>query len=102
MNVLNYVANELGYNPPGSNEGYLFWTAWNFHNSDSILSIDDANGPTWRGLVMVGCSTAAAVIAANPSLAPLAEAPICGASDQAKMRAAATEGLARVKREASR
>ena len=100
--VLDYVANELGYNPPGSEEGYLFWTAWNFHSSNSILSIDDANGATWRGLVMVGCSTASAVIAANPSLAPLAEAPICGSSDQAKMRAAASKSLAKVKREASR
>ena len=39
--VLNYVANELGYNPPGAEEGYLFWTAWNFHNSNSILSVED-------------------------------------------------------------
>ena len=25
--VLNYLANELGYNPPGPEEGYLFWLA---------------------------------------------------------------------------
>jgi hypothetical protein len=44
FSVLNYVVNELGYNPPGAEEGYLFWTAWFFHNADSILSIEDAQG----------------------------------------------------------
>jgi phospholipid/cholesterol/gamma-HCH transport system substrate-binding protein len=96
--VLNYVANELGYNPPGPEEGYLFWLAWNVHSSNSILSIEDANGATWRGLVMVGCSTASAVIAANPSLAPLGEAPLCGHADQAKMKAAADQALAKQRR----
>ena len=52
--VLNYVANELGYNPPGKEEGYLFWTAWFNHNANSILSVEDAHGVAWRGLVMVG------------------------------------------------
>ena len=44
FSVLNYVVNEMGYNPPGPEEGYLFWTAWFFHNADSILSIEDAHG----------------------------------------------------------
>jgi len=96
--VLNYVANELGYNPPGPEEGYLFWTAWNFHNSNSILSIEDAHGATWRGLVMVSCSTAAAVIAATPSLAPLGDAPICPSNPQSAMHAASVKALAKVKR----
>ena len=55
--VLNYVVNELGYNPPGAEEGYLFWTSWFIHNANSILTTEDAHGATWRGLVMVGCST---------------------------------------------
>ena len=75
--VLNYVVNELGYNPPGSEEGYLFWLAWFTHNANSILSIEDAHGSVWRGLVMVGCSSAGQVLTANPALAPILDAPIC-------------------------
>jgi phospholipid/cholesterol/gamma-HCH transport system substrate-binding protein len=73
----NYVANELLYNPPGPEEGFAFWAAWFFHNSDSILSIEDAHGVAWRGLAVVGCSTLATVTAATPALAPLKDAGIC-------------------------
>jgi virulence factor Mce-like protein len=75
--VLNHVANELGYNPPGPEEGYLFWTSWFIHNASSILTTEDAHGATWRGLVMVGCSSLGQLVPANPALAPLAAAPIC-------------------------
>ena len=75
--VLNYVVNELGYNPPGPEEGYLFWTAWFIHNANSILTTEDAHGATWRGLAMVGCSTLGQVLSANPALAPLAAVPLC-------------------------
>jgi phospholipid/cholesterol/gamma-HCH transport system substrate-binding protein len=73
----NYIVNELLYNPPGTEEGFLFWASWFFHNSDSILSIEDAHGAAWRGLVMVGCSSLATVTAATPALAPLKDAAIC-------------------------
>jgi phospholipid/cholesterol/gamma-HCH transport system substrate-binding protein len=75
--VLSHVVNELGYNPPGKEEGYLFWTAWFVHNASSILSVEDAHGATWRGLVMVGCSTLGEVLGSNPALAPLAAVPLC-------------------------
>jgi phospholipid/cholesterol/gamma-HCH transport system substrate-binding protein len=75
--VLNYVVNELGYNPPGDEEGYLFWTAWFVHNAASILTTEDAHGATWRGLAMVGCSTFGQVLGSNPALAPLAAVPVC-------------------------
>ena len=75
--VLNRVVNELGYNPPGSEEGYLFWTAWFFHNANSILGVEDAHGATWRGLVMFGCSTAGEVVKQAPALAPTGEVPAC-------------------------
>ncbi|MFL5886516.1 MAG: MlaD family protein [Thermoleophilaceae bacterium] len=96
--VLNYVANELGYNPPGPEEGYLFWTAWFMHNASNILSIEDAHGATWRGLVMVSCSSAPDLIAATPALAPLAQAPICPAQQQTAMKAAAAKALAKAKK----
>jgi phospholipid/cholesterol/gamma-HCH transport system substrate-binding protein len=77
VNVLNRVVNILAYNPPGAEEGYLFWTSWFFHNAASILSIQDAHGVAWRGLVMVGCSSAGQVIKANPALQPIGEAAFC-------------------------
>jgi phospholipid/cholesterol/gamma-HCH transport system substrate-binding protein len=75
--VLNHVANELGYNPPGPEEGYLFWVAWFIHNANSILTTEDAHGATWRGLVMGGCSSLGQLVGSNPALAPLGAAQIC-------------------------
>jgi phospholipid/cholesterol/gamma-HCH transport system substrate-binding protein len=63
--VLNYVVNELGYNPPGDDEGMLFWTAWFFHNADSFLSTEDAHGAVWRGLPIVSCTSATTGITAS-------------------------------------
>jgi phospholipid/cholesterol/gamma-HCH transport system substrate-binding protein len=54
---VNYITNELTYNPPGSEEGYLFWTPWFFHNGASMLSTQDAHGGAWRGLALFSCST---------------------------------------------
>jgi phospholipid/cholesterol/gamma-HCH transport system substrate-binding protein len=69
--VLNYLANELGYNPPGSEEGYLFWLSWFAHNADSLFSLEDSHGAVWRGLATGSCSSLAGVatLALPPSLA---------------------------------
>jgi phospholipid/cholesterol/gamma-HCH transport system substrate-binding protein len=56
-NVLNYLANELGYNAPGSDEGFLFYLAWFAHNANSLVSVEDANGAVVRGLAQFSCST---------------------------------------------
>jgi phospholipid/cholesterol/gamma-HCH transport system substrate-binding protein len=64
--VLRYVANELVYNPPGDNEGFLFWLAWFAHNADSVFSTQDAHGPVWRGLGLFSCTALA-----EPELLPL-------------------------------
>ena len=77
LDVVTYLANVLGYNPPGGEEGYLFWGSWFFHNAASVLSLQDAHGVAWRGLAMVGCSTAGQVISANPALQPIGEAAFC-------------------------
>jgi phospholipid/cholesterol/gamma-HCH transport system substrate-binding protein len=76
--VLNYVAGELGYNPPGSNEGFIFWLAWFAHNGDSFLSTEDQNGSVWRGIGEIDCNT----LVNEPSLVPLLQAvlgklPVC-------------------------
>jgi phospholipid/cholesterol/gamma-HCH transport system substrate-binding protein len=65
--VLNYVVNELGYNPPGSDEGYLYWTAWFAHNAASMLSMQDAHGAVWRGLALVSCDS----LSAQPDIGPI-------------------------------
>jgi phospholipid/cholesterol/gamma-HCH transport system substrate-binding protein len=77
VDVLTYVVNELLYNPPGAEEGYLFYVAWFAHNGSSLLSLEDAHGAVWRGLLMVGCSTLGQAIKANPALAPLGQAAVC-------------------------
>jgi phospholipid/cholesterol/gamma-HCH transport system substrate-binding protein len=55
FDVLNYLANELGYSPAGSNQGYLFWLAWYAHNLNSTESIADGNGSVIRGFQMISC-----------------------------------------------
>jgi phospholipid/cholesterol/gamma-HCH transport system substrate-binding protein len=77
VDVLTRVVNELLYNPPGTQEGYLFYLAWFAHNASSLLSIEDAHGVAWRGLLMVGCSSLGQAIKANPALAPLGASAAC-------------------------
>jgi phospholipid/cholesterol/gamma-HCH transport system substrate-binding protein len=69
--VLNYVANELGHNPPGSDEGYLHWLAWFVHNANSFLSTEDAAGAVWRGLFLSSCDTLKRSALIGSLLAPL-------------------------------
>jgi phospholipid/cholesterol/gamma-HCH transport system substrate-binding protein len=68
--VLNYLGNELGYNPPGSEEGYLFWLSWFAHNAHSTVTVDDAHGPVVRGLAQFSCSNLGTIGGAVP-LAPI-------------------------------
>ena len=48
--VVNYLLNELAYNPPGDDEGYLFWV-WpgSTTSAPTIFSTQDAHGPIRRG-----------------------------------------------------
>ena len=68
--VLNYVTNELAYNPGGKNQGFLYWLAWFAHNLNSFVSTSDANGSVWRGLLIVSCGSLKAT-AAGPLLETL-------------------------------
>jgi phospholipid/cholesterol/gamma-HCH transport system substrate-binding protein len=56
--TLQYLANELAFNPDGPEEGFLFWLAWFAHNGNSSLSAGDAHGAVWHGVLGVACSTA--------------------------------------------
>jgi phospholipid/cholesterol/gamma-HCH transport system substrate-binding protein len=72
--VLNAFLNELAYNPPGSEEGYLFWSAWTAHAGATIFTTQDAHGPIRRGLTLVSCDTLTLldqVTSANPQLSTL-------------------------------
>jgi phospholipid/cholesterol/gamma-HCH transport system substrate-binding protein len=55
---LNQLLNGLAYNPPGPQEGFLFWLAWLNHDTNSTFSIQDAGGPDQRGIVLLSCQTA--------------------------------------------
>src|SRR5207247_502399 len=88
LNVADHLLNELAYNPPGRQEGYLFWAAWANHLGTSLFNLQDANGPVRRGLVMASCSsliTLSNIGKANELLGVLAQllspptpAQICG------------------------
>jgi phospholipid/cholesterol/gamma-HCH transport system substrate-binding protein len=72
--VLNSLVNELAYNPPGPEEGYLFWNAWVAHDGATVFGTQDAHGPIRRGLVIASCSSLSLleqVTATNPSLSVL-------------------------------
>jgi phospholipid/cholesterol/gamma-HCH transport system substrate-binding protein len=56
--VVNYLLNELAFNPPGDREeGYLFWASWANHAGASVFSTQDANGIIRRGLFVTSCSS---------------------------------------------
>lgn len=55
---LNRLLNVLAYDPPGAEEGYLFWFAWLGHNTNSLFTLQDAHGPLRRAIVLASCQTA--------------------------------------------
>ena len=69
--VLNAALNELAYNPPGKDEGFLFYGSWLNHAGATLFETDDAHGPIRRGLVLVSCGSLSVldqVKQANPQL----------------------------------
>ena len=77
FDVLTYVVNELGHNPEGPEEGYLFWLTWFAHNAASILSVDDAHGVAWRGALLTSCSSYGVLEDTAPLVAAASTAPNC-------------------------
>jgi phospholipid/cholesterol/gamma-HCH transport system substrate-binding protein len=71
---LNVLLNELAYNPPGPQEGFLYWAAWVNHAGASIFSTQDAHGAVRRGLFITDCTSLGVLQALeglNPQLAVL-------------------------------
>jgi phospholipid/cholesterol/gamma-HCH transport system substrate-binding protein len=74
--VLNSFLDELAFNPAGSEEGYLFWSAWTAHAGATIFTTQDAHGPIRRGLVLVSCpalNLLDQITSANPQLSTLVQ-----------------------------
>ena len=55
---LNSGLNAVAYNPPGSQEGFLFYIPWLNHDLNANYLLQDAYGPIRRGLVLESCATA--------------------------------------------
>jgi phospholipid/cholesterol/gamma-HCH transport system substrate-binding protein len=53
---LEYLFNELAYNPPGDDEGGLFWLSWAIHNINSIYGTTDAHGGSGRAIAIAACN----------------------------------------------
>ncbi len=53
---LNQLLNGLAYNPPGQDEGYLFYLSWLNHNANSSSLVEDSGGPMLRGIAMYSCA----------------------------------------------
>jgi phospholipid/cholesterol/gamma-HCH transport system substrate-binding protein len=74
--VLNSAFNLFAYNPPGKEEGYLFWQTWLNHAGATIFNTQDAHGPIRRGLVIVSCGALGIlenIVRANPQLSVLTQ-----------------------------
>ena len=66
----------LAYNPPGEEEGYLFWVAWANHLGNQLFTTQDAHGPIRRGLFITTCQDVPVldqVAQANPLLGTLTD-----------------------------
>jgi phospholipid/cholesterol/gamma-HCH transport system substrate-binding protein len=69
LRPVNRLLNQLAYNPPGAEEGFLFWAAWAAHDGASIFSVQDGHGAIRRGLVIAPCSSLQ-VLEQLPTVAP--------------------------------
>ena len=75
VGVLNTLFNTLAYQPSGSEQGYLFWGSWLAHIANSLTDLQDAQGPTVRGIFMATCPQLnlleTTIQAGSPSVGPL-------------------------------
>jgi phospholipid/cholesterol/gamma-HCH transport system substrate-binding protein len=72
--VVNVLLNMLAFNPPGSEEGFLFWNSWVSHLGTLVFNTADAEGPIRRTSLFVNCENlpiAEAAAAALPAAGTL-------------------------------
>ena len=58
LGEVNRLFNALAFNPPGAEEGYLFYLPWLNHNVSGMFAFQDAHGPLRRAIVLQSCLTA--------------------------------------------
>jgi phospholipid/cholesterol/gamma-HCH transport system substrate-binding protein len=71
---VNKLLNTLAYNPPGAEEGYLFWVSWANHAAATVFGTQDAQGAIRRGSIVTTCDSLnllAQVGSINPALSVL-------------------------------
>jgi phospholipid/cholesterol/gamma-HCH transport system substrate-binding protein len=95
FSVVNHLVNMLGYFPGGGQHGYLWWLAWLGHNTRTLFSIQDANGPYRPLFIQFSCQQISLLTAGSFSLvgALLNLAPLrarCGLAASRDSTAAAT------------
>jgi phospholipid/cholesterol/gamma-HCH transport system substrate-binding protein len=77
LGVLNTLFNTLAYQPPGKEQGYLFWGSWLSHIAASLTDQQDAQGAIVRGVFMATCPELnlfeVALTHSNPALGPLVD-----------------------------
>jgi phospholipid/cholesterol/gamma-HCH transport system substrate-binding protein len=75
IKVVNTLFNTLAYQPSGGEQGYLFWGSWLAHIANSLTDLQDAQGPTVRGIFMASCPQLSlletTIQAGSPSVGPL-------------------------------
>jgi phospholipid/cholesterol/gamma-HCH transport system substrate-binding protein len=93
LKTANYLLNTAAYNPPGSDEGYLFWISWLNHIGPTVFSTQDAHGPIRRGALFFSCDALGVLDSlktVNPQLGTIigltnapAKKDVCASSAQA-------------------
>jgi phospholipid/cholesterol/gamma-HCH transport system substrate-binding protein len=75
VKVINTLFNTLAYQPGGSEQGYLFWGSWLAHIASTLTDVQDAHGPSVRGIFMSTCPALnlleTTIQAGSPSVGPL-------------------------------
>jgi phospholipid/cholesterol/gamma-HCH transport system substrate-binding protein len=66
--VLNHLVNMLGYSPGGGQHGYLWWLAWLGHNTRTLFSVQDANGPYRPVFIQFSCAQVSLLTSGELSL----------------------------------
>lgn len=74
---LQWTTNVLGYEPPGEENGNLFWFSWFWHNANSVLANEDAHGVAWRGQAILSCTSLTGLDVLRPVVDVLNATRVC-------------------------
>jgi phospholipid/cholesterol/gamma-HCH transport system substrate-binding protein len=69
--TINDFFNVLGFNPGGSQHGYLWWLSWLAHDGRTLFSIQDAAGDFRPVFVQASCATIGGLVNLSSALSPV-------------------------------